>query len=571
MDTVLHNSLTTINPVTETPIQTYPIATPDAIKEAVCFSREAFKQWKTTSLEQRCQFLKQLAALLAQQADALAGIIATETGKSVAEALESDVAATLTLLRYYAKHGKRFLSPKTVIADSTTHLTGVRHQIAYQPRGVIGVISPWNYPLSIPASGVVTALLTGCAVVLKPSELTPETGRKLVNLIQAALAAEGYSDDLQQRLVQCCIGNGETGKALIESDIDGLVFTGSSSVGQKIQARLAERNIWYSVELGGNDAMLVLPDINHPEAMDEALSYAVWGRLLNAGQTCAAVKRLFLPRAQNPGQNSDKESEQNSGQESAWLARLKQKFEAVIQNQKDNPDYLGPLIHEKQLALVEAQVSDALSKGAVCLVGGYRLPRTGYYYAPTVLYNISAQSRVSTEEVFGPVLSVYFYDSVDDAVASINQTNLKPANQKQQAYGLTASVFSGNQSQAVHVASQLEAGTVTANGLGLINYAMPSVPWAGWKASGSGISHGEAALQEMSLKQVQSRNPLFVSQYSLSKKIHFGLKPAWHFTKNADSGAKNRAKAMVAIASGQWFNPWHWVVLLQNTFLIKRL
>jgi acyl-CoA reductase-like NAD-dependent aldehyde dehydrogenase len=525
-----------INPSTEQVLATYPVEDMAIVCRKVNTAHALFPLWHASALLTRCTVLKQIATALYQQADTLARLVSDETGKPLADALEADLGIAINVLHYYAKIAPAVLSPHSVTPDFTTRTTGYHHQITYHARGVIAVISPWNYPLSIAVSGIATALVTGCPVVLKPSELTPGTGIQLVQLIQRVL----QQNNLPAELVQCVTGSAETGKALIQSSISGVIFTGSARTGLSIQQKMTERGLWSSIELGGSDAMLVLEE----SPIEIVSSYAVWGRFLNAGQACASVKRLFVPKKQRE----------------AWLRILKAKIEQLNLTQPANSDnqslhlvegHMGPLINHSQLTLAQSQVEEAIALGATLVTGGYRVPGSGYFYAPTLLADIPKEARVLHEEVFAPVLPVIFYTSVEQAIEDMNQS----------AFGLTASVF-GPEKKARAIAGQLACGTVSINGNGLCNYAMPSAPWGGWKQSGTGVSHGQAALREISLQQVQSTNRCFVVP---------GLrKPMWHFSTSTGT-AIFRAKALLDCINRQFIHPKHWLTFLKQCFLTSRL
>lgn len=516
------------NPSTGQLLATYPIATGSDISDSVSKAHLALGVWQTSNLNTRAELLKSIASIIYEHADSLAQLISEETGKPLADALEVDIGVSINLLRYYARVGASVLAPQAVDADFTTLVTGYQHRITYQARGVIAVVSPWNYPLAIPVSGIATALMTGCPVILKPSELTPGTGITLVGLIQQVLQQEG----LPLSLVQCLTGKASVGKILIDSNINGVVFTGSAQAGRMIQKNLLERNIWSSIELGGSDAMLVLENV----PVEVAASYAVWGRFLNSGQACASVKRLFVP----------------VGQKEEWLVSLTRKIKEIqVGAPSLREAHIGPLVSEAQRLAVEEQVSDAIQLGATVLTGGKRLPDEGYFYEPTLLSDIPLQARVLQEEVFGPVLPVVFYDSVETAIDQINQS----------AFGLTASIF-GDPAIASQLASRLQAGTVVINGSGLCNYAMPSVPWSGIKQSGSGTSHSKEALLEMAVRKVQTVNRCF--------SIPVLNKPMWHFPCG-NGHSVHRAKALLDCINTQSLRVRHLFTLLRQCLFIRRI
>lgn len=507
-----------INPATGQLLARYSIASPEAVWDVLQKSRTAQTTWGQSALRQRASLLKAIADALYKQANTLADVMCQETGKTQSDALESDLGVAISIMNYYAETGPAVLSPQRITPDLMSILAGRSHREVFHPRGVIGVIAPWNYPLAIPASGIAACLMAGNTVVLKPSELAPQTGERLVELIQGVCQKQG----LPVNLVQLVMGDGSTGAALVEGEVDGIIFTGSAAVGRQVAAQSAARHVWCSLELGGSDAMLVLEDCD----LECAASYAVWGRFTNAGQACAAVKRLLVPKAHAE----------------RFIQLLQCKISQLKVGASDEPGcHFGPLISEQQLTVLEEQVQDALDKGASLVTGGHRLDRSGYFYAPTLLTQVPTDARILNEEVFGPVLPVITYKSVDEAVSIVNQS----------VYGLTANIF-GPARQAEALAHRLHAGTVLINDIGASNYAMSCAPWGGWKQSGQGASHGAHALRELSLRKVVSANERF----------HWPLlnKPLWLFGK-AGISTEDRSKAVLAFANRHpdMLNPKVWL------------
>ncbi|MCE3235156.1 MAG: aldA [Vampirovibrio sp.] len=516
-------SFETINPATGQLIQRYSVAGAESVSQAVAKARAIFPVWKAVSLEARANLLRSVMQALHGRADEIAALISRETGKPLADALEADVGTALGVLGYYANIGPKRLKSRPIQPDLISVITGRLHLETFHPRGVIAIISPWNYPLAIPASGLATALMAGNTVILKPSELTPATGRWLIELVRETLRQHYLPEDI----AQCLMGDGSTGAALIQQNVDGIIFTGSDKTGRRIQQAVSGRAVWTSMELGGSDAMLVLEGC----PLETAASYALWGRYTNAGQACAAVKRLLIPRHSA----------------AAFLGHLQAKIARLQVGPPENPEnHIGPLISEAQLHLLDSQVQDALEKGARLLAGGKRIERPGWFYEPTLLTDVPENARILHEEVFGPVLPVIPYDSPDEAIALMNAS----------AFGLTASVF-GPEPQARAIAGRLECGTVVINDVGPSNYAMPCAPWGGWKNSGSGASHGERALLDLSRVQVVSVNRLFRMP---------GLqKPLWHFGNRTDLLIA-RSKTVLAFSSAHpsiW-NPLTWLAFWHN-------
>jgi succinate-semialdehyde dehydrogenase/glutarate-semialdehyde dehydrogenase len=333
-----------------------------------------------------------------------------------------------------------------------------------EPYGVVGIISPWNYPFSIPATEALAALVAGNAVVLKPSEFTSLVALELESLLHAA--------GVPENIFQVVVGDGATGAALLHSrggpGIDKLVFTGSVATGKRIAVAAAERLLPVVLELGGKDPMLVLDDAD----VDVASSAAVWGAFLNAGQTCLSVERCYVHR-------------------SLYDAFLK----ACIEKTKklnvgpglDRETDVGPMIHERQLQIVESHVDDSVARGARVLAGGSRLPELGKnVYQPTVLADVTHEMRIMREETFGPVLPVMAFDSDEEAVRLANDTE----------FGLAASVWSRDRARGERLARRIQAGTVMVNDV-VSCFGISEAPHGGVKSSGVGRSNGRFGLEEM--------------------------------------------------------------------------
>lgn len=507
-----------LNPATGELIAEYVAASENQVEQAVSDARAAQEAWQYSSLAQRVSVLKTIRDKLYGRAEAIAEIISRETGKPITDSLEADIATALNVLSYYAEIGVSQLKPRFIQPDLISLITGRLHRETFCPRGVIAIISPWNFPMAISCSGVAAALMAGNSVILKPSELTPATGEALIQLVREALEERGFSSNIAQLL----IGDGLTGAQLLEQSIDGVIFTGSERTGKIIAQKAAERGLWCSLELGGSDAMIVLEGCD----LEKAASYALWGRFVNAGQTCAAVKRLLVP----------------AHMEAAFLDLLAGKMKRLKVGSPGEPDsHMGPLINEAQRTLVDEQVQDAIQKGARLIAGGRAMPGPGFFYEPTLFSGVPANARILKEETFGPVLPVLPYGELEQAVRMANDSR----------FGLTASVF-GPPEQAKEVAARLHSGTVVINEVGPTNFALACAPWGGWKNSGSGSSHGAASLRDLSRVKVVSENLLY----------GFPLlsKPLWHF--GADSRRLGeRSKTVLAFAARHCtlLNPLRWL------------
>jgi acyl-CoA reductase-like NAD-dependent aldehyde dehydrogenase len=444
-------------------LATYAASSPEAVRQAVHDARQAQITWQQVPLARRAQFLRDVADAMESQADRLAAMISDETGKSIKDAHETDLMGALATLRWVAAVAAKTLAPRWTTSINSLSL-GLVHQHQQVAKVVVGVISPWNVPLAIPVGGLAPALVAGNAVVLKPSEHTPGTALLLVEILQRLLAHQGYPPGL----VQVVLGDGRVGQAVTATDIDHLVFTGSHRSGLAAYAAMASRGATATLELGGNDPMVVLPDAD----LDWVTSTAMWSRCYNAGQTCAAVKRLIVPAEQHI----------------RVVDALLDKFKFLKIGPPSDPTcHIGPLISADQRNVVHRQVQQAVAQGGqVCCGGQFLAPpgaEGGYYYAPTLITDLPAAADMLQAEIFGPVLLVQTYQTVDEAVALANQS----------PYGLGASVF-GPTEQAMAVAARLQAGVVTVNEVPGPMFALPMVPWTGHKASGMGVGHSTESL-----------------------------------------------------------------------------
>ncbi|HEV2113578.1 MAG TPA: aldehyde dehydrogenase family protein, partial [Terriglobales bacterium] len=365
------------NPATGEVLGELECATPADVNGAVARARAAQREWAQTPVQRRAQVLRNFQQLLVQQKKEVAELIAREAGKPCVEALLTEIIVALDAAKFCASETHRFMRPEPV-PHGNLLMKSKRGYLLREPHGVVGIIAPWNYPFSIPATQTFAALITGNALVLKPSEFTPLIALKLKALLDDA--------GLPQNVVQVVIGEGVTGAALCNAAIDKLVFTGSVATGRRVAQAAAARLLPVVLELGGKDAMLVLDDAD----VEGASSAAVWGAFVNAGQTCLSVERCFV--------------HQNLYEK--FVAACVAKTEKLkIGDGMDEATDIGPMIHQQQLRIVEGQVNEAIAQGARLLTGAKRLPTLGEnFYAPTVLADVHPGMRVMQEETFGPVL-----------------------------------------------------------------------------------------------------------------------------------------------------------------------
>ena len=447
------------NPATGEVIREFACADATQVHEAVTRARAAQYEWASTSLNRRLALVRKFQQLVNERKSQIAHTITSETGKPIAEALLTEVLVVLDSARFLLDKAHDFLRDEPVPHGSLATKVK-RGKLVREPHGVVGIISPWNYPFAIPATEALAALVTGNAVVLKPSELTPLSALELSSLLRDAGLPEG--------VLQVVIGDGTTGAALVESQIDKLVFTGSVATGKRIAQTAAVRLLPVVLELGGKDPMIVLEDAD----IGVASSGAVWGAFVNAGQTCLSVERCYVHK-----NIYDKFI-------SACVEKTRQ---LRVGSGMDPQTDVGPLIHERQLRTVEEHVQDAIAYGARLLTGGERMRSLGAnFYAPTVLAGVTHDMRIMREETFGPVLPIMAFDSDGEAVRLANDSE----------YGLAASVWTRDRGRGEKLARQIHAGSVMINDA-VSCYAISEAPHGGVKASGIGRTHGRFGLEEM--------------------------------------------------------------------------
>jgi succinate-semialdehyde dehydrogenase/glutarate-semialdehyde dehydrogenase len=447
------------NPATGAEIGRVRNANREAVFVAVEKARAAFKTWRETSFAERKRIVLQARDVILSEMDEIARLISEEMGKPVAEAFSTEIAPVLDLMQYFARNTQKLLKPEKINIGQLAFL-GRSSRIVYQPLGVVGIISPWNYPLAIPLGEVAMALMAGNSVVLKPSELTPFVGLKIGEVFQKA--------GLPENVLQIITGDGRTGASLVEAGVNKIMFTGSVATGKKIAEAAAKTLTPVVLELGGKDPMIVLEDAN----LETAAQAAVWGAFANSGQTCASVERLYVHEKIAP----------------EFIERVVELTKKLRQNIGiENETEIGSMVSQKQLETVENHVGDARENGAQILTGGKRNENfSGAFYEPTVLTNVDHSFRAIREETFGPTLPIMTFKTEDQAVKLANDSE----------FGLTASVWTKNIEKGKRIAEKIEAGTITVNEV-VYTHGVAQTPWGGVKNSGYGRTHGKMGLMEL--------------------------------------------------------------------------
>jgi succinate-semialdehyde dehydrogenase/glutarate-semialdehyde dehydrogenase len=436
-----------------------PVSTPDEIRLRVDRAAGAFSRWRQVPLRERVQALRSLRSELLKARKRIAELIAREQGKPLLEAYVAEIFPCLDMLSFLIHKGPPLISPRRA-PHFQPFLSGRKGHYHFHPYGPWALLSPWNYPFCIPFLQASVLVFSGNTVVLKPSPLTPLCGELVRDLFQAARFPEGAIGVVQ--------GGAEEGELLVRDNrIRGVLFTGGVEGGRKVMAAAADGLKKVVLELGGKDAALVLSDA----PLERAARGIAWSAMLNAGQTCASVERVFVEEKIAPRFHSLLEER---------IASLRVGHPLRIDTD------VGPLTASFQLEKVAAQVEEACRRGARVAVGGKRLTGLGeLYYSPTVVHGAPPDASLLEDETFGPVVAVETVSSAAEAVRRANETR----------FGLTASVWTRDRRLARSLARQLECGVVTVNSH-LTSYGEANSAWGGFHASGLGKTHGEFGLLE---------------------------------------------------------------------------
>ena len=441
------------NPATGISFGEIEMTTADAVQKAVHDMRASFPEWSSKSVKERIRILRKFQALLIDRRDEITSVLNQDCGKSRQDGL-IELFVTVDMLAQYCSQAPTWLKRKRV--SSGLYLLK-QCFVEYKPYGVVAVVSPWNYPLTLALPPLLAALLAGNTVVLKPSEVTAATGVLIENLSQQIPELAPF--------VRVVHGDGKVGAALTQAKPDFIFLTGSTATGKRIMQTAAESLTPVALELGGKDAMIVLDDAD----LDLAARWGAWGAFFNTGQTCMSVERVYVIESQYD--------------EFVRLAvENATNFKSGYSPEFNSSFSMGPVTDPRQVQIIDRHLEDALAKGAHLLAGG---KEHGMFYRPMVLVNVDHSMLLMREETFGPFLPIMKVKDEAEAIQLANDS----------VYGLGASVWSRDVTHAKKVADQVQAASVIINDA-IAQFGIPMLPFGGVKESGFGRTHGQEGLMQ---------------------------------------------------------------------------
>ena len=452
------NTIDVENPATGAIVSTVPVLGPADLRQMAARAREAQPQWAAIGFEGRARVMRRAQKWILDNAERVLDTVLSETGKTYEDAQTTDLGYTSMALGFWAKEAEGYLADERVPAWNNPLMAGKKLVVRYEPHGLVGVIGPWNYPISNSFGDSIPALMAGNAVILKPSEVTPLSPGLMAEMLREC----GLPDDV----FQVATGDGATGAALIEQ-VDCVTFTGSTRTGTAVMKAAAERLIPCYLELGGNDPMVVCADAD----VDRAANAAAFYSMNNAGQICISVERCYV---EEPVYDQ-------------FVAKVADTVRGLRQGPATEPGTVevGAVTFAPQLDVISDHVSDAVQKGARVLTGGHGHGERGRFFEPTVLVDVDHTMRIMREETFGPTLPIMKISSADEGVRLANDSE----------YGLQASVWTRDLDRGERLARRIEAGTVSVNDV-QSNYMALKLPMGGWKASGLGSRHGAGGIRK---------------------------------------------------------------------------
>ena len=481
------------NPATGEVIGKSILNEPGEIKKIISDARAAQLKWFALGTSKRIKIIKRVRNILVEQADEIADIISKDNGKVKVDAIATEVVPATMAVSYYCKHAKTFLKDRSLNAGNV-FLINKRSKIVRAPYGVVGIISPWNYPFTIPFSEIVMGLLAGNAIVLKTASETQLVGLKLKEIFESVGLPENVFNYIN-------MPGKIAGDLLLENGIDKLFFTGSVAVGKYLMEKAAKNLTSLVLELGGNDPMIVCEDA---DPFRSAMG-ALWAGFQNSGQSCGGVERIYVHE-----KVYDK-----------FITILNDKINNLVLGVGDSFDsQMGCITTERQINTIKTHVNEAVKKGGVILAQS-KLPgdkNLKNFFPAMVIGNVNHDMLLMKDETFGPVVGVMKFNNYNEAIKMANDSYL----------GLTASVWSKSRKRAENIARQIKAGAVTINDH-LMSHGLAETPWGGFKQSGIGRTHGKVGFDEMTQPQVLVADLLSSMKKNLwwhpyNEKVYNGLK-----------------------------------------------
>ena len=451
-----------VDPATREPLGQIRVDSLEDVDAAVARAKVAQKAWRTSSFEERRALLRKLLAYTVDRKDEICLAVQRDSGKTRENALMGEIWPTCEKFRWMIKNGEKHLRPERVSSGLLLHKTA---RLEYHPLGVIAAIIPWNYPFQNIVNPVIPALMSGNAIILKPSEWVAWSSAKFIDAVREVIEEAGHNPDL----VQAVQGYGPTGAALARSAVDSILFIGSLRNGRRVVEASAERVIPVVMELGGKDAFIVCDDADLEQAVHASLA----GCYINCGQNCVASERILV----------------YEGIYDAFEKRAAQLVREFRQGcSREGLVDVGAIVTPLQLDVIEKSVDGAIAQGARLVTGGKRaLSEKGDYFEPTILADVTPEMDIAQEEVFGPVMLLMRVRDDAHAVEVANGVS----------YGLSSSIFSKNRARARMIASEMEAGMSAINEFGGITYMAQGLTFGGVKASGYGRMNGREGLRSM--------------------------------------------------------------------------
>ncbi|SFM26228.1 aldehyde dehydrogenase family protein [Marinobacter zhejiangensis] len=454
------------NPATGVRIDAVANTAPEAIPAIFEQARKAQAVWAAKSFAERRRHVLKMRDYIRDNADELARIVSDGNGKTRLDALATEVLPCLLACSWYGKHAEKVLKPE-IREPSSLLWVGKRSEVRYEPLGVVGIISPWNYPLSIPFGEIVMGLMAGNAIVLKVAAATPLVGKAIEKIVAAG--------NLPQGLFSHIVGSGgQVSSAMFENGIDKLFFTGSVPAGKQLMAQASETLTPISLELGGKDPMIVLEDAD----LERAANGAAWAGYQNAGQSCGGVERIYV----------------HDSVYKRFVDLLAAKTQALkhgVPNDHCGVD-LGSMTTPKQRDTVARQLAEAIADGAKIVAQSQGVgSQDGHFHPATLVTDVHHDMTLMREETFGPIIPVMSFSTEDEAVALANDCTM----------ALTASIWTRNTARGKKLANRVRGGVVAINDH-LYTHGMSDLPWGGPGESGIGRTHGPEGLIEMSKTKV---------------------------------------------------------------------